>query len=183
MPYFTVNDAEYRLRRRPQTREIAVAVHESAHAVTAMHLGYRVTGAEMQWSGGIRYLYTGELRWANDPNSNDAAHLVGAAITTIAPRFALELCEGVIRYQAGLDGGLAESDWADLRDIHRRMGVSGLVADLIAQCSAPAKRAIQHNGPALEEITYALLRYGTVSEQDLRYLAGDLARRWETATE
>ncbi len=184
MTYFTVNDAEYTLWRRPQTREIAVAVHESAHVLTAMDLGYRVTSAEMRWSAGPdQYPYTGEVRWNCDPQSTDSTHLVNEAIITIAPRFALDLCEGVIRYQSGFDGGLAASDWSDLHDIHRRMGVNWSMDELIVQCSAPAKRAIQHNGPALEEITYALLRYETLSEKDLRYLAGDLARRWESNAE
>lgn len=183
MPYFTVTHAEYTLRRRPQTREIAVAVHEAGHAIAAMDLGYRVTSAEMRWSGGIQYLYTGEVRWDSDPQSDDPMQLVNAAITTIAPRFALECCEGVIRSQSGLDGGLADSDWTDLREIHRRMGVTWSVGELIAQCSARAKRAIQSNGPALEAISYGLLRYDTLSEKDLRYLAGDLARRWESNAE
>jgi hypothetical protein len=181
MPYFTVNDAEYTLRRRPQTQEIATAVHEAAHGVTAMDLGIRVTGAEMSFTGGRSdYVYAGEVRWGIPADTDDVDQLLARFIATLAPRFALELCEGVIQYQSGFDSGLAASDWEDLRDIHRRMGCSWSLGELIGQTSPRAKGAVQRHGPALEAVTYGLLRYGKLSESDLRYLAGNVARRWET---
>lgn len=171
---------EYRDRFTPfrglQTPEkMATAAHEGAHAVVAAALGCRVTGVEIEHKGHTVYSWRG-LCWYDHPDHIDeTTQLTDSSVITVAALAGRARLEGTVRYHE--PETLFESDARVFKAAANALDED--YGTFRAACLREAGELLDAHDATWRYVTYNLLHFERLDEDELRTIAPALFSQWE----
>lgn len=158
-------------------RDVATAVHEAAHAVVAMSLGFRVTELYADFRNPDAGGYEGACRW-----NGDGANDVETALIAAAGWRSLQFLESGIRYTAGSFHSVERPTGGDLDDLRAALGAD--YDGYLDKIRKSVDEILQEHRVVMDGLASALLIKPRLSEADIRAVAGrNLADRWQTRSD
>lgn len=168
---------DYTLGKYVGASDIALALHEAAHAVVAMERGHRVRNVTIVRHGA----YHGSCEHVRIDQTGGKQRHIDAALIVVAPYAAMARAEGSIQYEEErkCGGVMAGSDLSTFTSALESLGERGDSQETRDRYAEQARDIIDEHRSTLDQVMYALLRYKTLTGADLRAIAGPLATRWE----
>lgn len=183
----SMQSIRYDTRRSPSCAEVCIAAHEAGHAVTALHMGVGVSRVTVEASGGSLGQCAHDLG-VTPPTQAEGILLWASrlAIITLGGIRAPQLLEAAIR-NTGITATHSTTDHEDLQRAYEAL--TGPAASDVPELAAKfggrreherlADRILNQHDRELDRLTIALLRYGTLNREDIKYFAPNASTHWE----